>query len=77
MKTLIDFKVLADIFIFGRKPVGEIILSESLEFRKGKDEDDIHRAWTRSRKPSNNKIEHELEFFEIYLKQIFKYKRLL
>jgi chorismate-pyruvate lyase len=76
MKTLVDFKVLADIFIFGHRPIGEIVASESLEFRKGKTQDDIHNAWKKSLKHGNDKIEHELELFEIYLKQIFKSKRI-
>ena len=70
-KDKVDFKELAD-RIFFTKGWKDYINDNRIEFRKEKDFSDIQKAIVLSGKRGKYKLEYELGFMEIYLKDIFK-----
>lgn len=70
----IDFKALAARLRFGFMPITYVVKSERLQYRKGHNIQSIINAWQKAKKNGNFKTEIELEWFELYLKQVFKTK---
>ena len=58
--------------------IKESEILESWDYRKGKSIEDIKHAVKKSRNPKNGmyKIEYEIDFLELYLKDILKRKRI-
>jgi hypothetical protein len=74
MSISINFKSVAQRLMFGQKDASEkeLIKEFGLEYRSGKNVDDINKSIKKSRKNGHGKAENELEFLELYLSQVFK-----
>lgn len=74
MSSSINFKSVAQRLMFGQKATSEkeLISEFGLEYRSGKNVEDINKSITKSRKNGHGKTENELDFLELYLSQVFK-----
>lgn len=75
-ETKVDFEHVASKFMFIRDmTISEIVKAERLEYRKGKDSEDVKKAYQKALKKGQYKTETELGMFEIYLKDVFKARK--
>jgi hypothetical protein len=65
-------KLAADILFIGLVVTPENLAKYNLQFRKGKVAIDLIDARRKALKNGRAKIEFELSFFELYLKQVLK-----
>lgn len=71
-KTTIDFKNLAqDIFLTGKIDFAKY----GIEYRAGKTVEDVKHARAKALKNGMQKTEFEISMFEVYLKTVFKARK--
>lgn len=69
------YEQLASALLFGSVKVADIEPKYGLVFRKGKTTQDILHARTKALKAGMGKTEFELSMMEVYLKAVFKKKK--
>ncbi len=76
MRQDIDYGSMASAIMLTKESLSSIMDRYGVQFRKRKDVADIKKAAIKSHKKGMFKIEYELGFMEIYLKQdIFKRRK--
>lgn len=72
MGEKVDFNRAASLMMFGVMLVEDVIKSERMFYRKNKDSEDLKKAFRKSFQRGNGKSEHESDWLELYLKDVFK-----
>ncbi len=68
-----DYKLLAQELFFSKElKVSEFLAKHNIEYRKDKTISDIINARDKALKRGNGRVEYELSWFALYLKNVFK-----
>ena len=72
MSDKVDFNRAASLMMYGSMLVQDVINSERLQYRKGKDIGSLTQTFRKAFQHGGGKAEIELSWLELYLKDVFK-----